>query len=125
MAIGDGLTQDAQVVGHAFHLTTVVTDAKVALLEDMKLGINLQDARLVVTKELGLHSKPRLSSGLQWLTDDLVKLDEESAQDPSQHNVVQPDPIGGHVDAVGEDVTIEGIAAECEEHEVEPPLVVG
>jgi hypothetical protein len=88
MAIGDGLTQGAQVVSHAYHLTTVLTDAKVALLEDMKLGVDFQDVGLAVTEELDLHNKPHLSSGLLRLVDDLVKLDEESAQDPSQHDVV-------------------------------------
>jgi hypothetical protein len=42
--------------------------------------------------------------------DGLVKLNGESAQDPSQHDIVHPGPIGGHVDNIGEDVIIMGIA---------------
>jgi hypothetical protein len=40
MPIGDGLTQYAHVIGHAFHLAIIVVDANVALLEDTKLGIH-------------------------------------------------------------------------------------
>jgi hypothetical protein len=40
MLIGDGLTQYAHVIGHAFHLAIIVVDANVALLEDTKLGIH-------------------------------------------------------------------------------------
>jgi hypothetical protein len=50
------------------------------------VAIDLQGTRLTITKELGLDSKPRLSSDFRQLTDDLVK-NREGAQDPSQHNV--------------------------------------
>jgi hypothetical protein len=69
--------------------------------------------RLVVILEVGLNNEPCLPSGLQWLMDNLVELDGEGAQDPGQHDVVQPSPIGGHVNDVGEDVVVEGIAPEC------------
>jgi hypothetical protein len=35
-----------------------------------------------------------------------VELDGEGAQDPGQHNVVQPSPKGGHVDDIREDVIL-------------------
>jgi hypothetical protein len=54
MVISTGLSQGVQVIGHAFHLATIVTDAKIDLHEDTKLGINLQDMGLIVTEELGL-----------------------------------------------------------------------
>jgi hypothetical protein len=41
MAIGDGLIQSVQVIGHAFHLATIVADSSITMLEDMKLGIDL------------------------------------------------------------------------------------
>jgi hypothetical protein len=50
MMIGDGFTQGAHVVGHAFHLTTIVANTKITLLEDMKLCVDLQNAGLTVTK---------------------------------------------------------------------------
>jgi hypothetical protein len=57
--------------------------------------------------------------------DNPMNLDGEGTQDPCQHNVVQPSPIGGCVHDVGEEVIVEGIVVEREEHEVTPPLVVG
>jgi hypothetical protein len=59
------------------------------------------------------------------LADNLVEFNGEGIQDPSQRDVVQTGRIGGCVDDVGEDVIVEGILAECEEHEVTPSLVVG
>jgi hypothetical protein len=56
---------------------------------------------------------------------DLVKLNGEGAQDPSQHDVVTLALIGECVDDVGEDVIIGAIVAECEGHEVTPLLVLG
>jgi hypothetical protein len=43
MAIGYGLTQGVQAVGHVFHVATIVADAKFTLLEDTKLDFNLQE----------------------------------------------------------------------------------
>jgi hypothetical protein len=48
---------------------------------------------------------PRVCS-LQYLMDDLVKLDGESDHDRSQHDVVQPCPIGGRIDNVREDIIV-------------------
>jgi hypothetical protein len=41
VAIGDGLTQGAKVIGHALHPTTVVADAEVALFEGTEPGVEL------------------------------------------------------------------------------------
>jgi hypothetical protein len=43
---------------------TIVSDAEITLLEDTKLGIDLQDVKLAVTNELGLDREPRLTSDL-------------------------------------------------------------
>jgi hypothetical protein len=125
MAIGDGHTQGALVTGRVFHLATIVADAKIALLEDTKLGINLHDAGLTVTEELGLDIEPCLSSSLRWLAEDLVEVDRDGPQAPGEHDVVKPSPIGGRVNDVGDDMIVEGIEAVCEEHLVMPALVVG
>jgi hypothetical protein len=52
--ISDGLSQGAQFISHAFHLATIVANAKISLIEDTKLGVDLQDTGLTVTEELGL-----------------------------------------------------------------------
>jgi hypothetical protein len=51
--LADGLTQGTKVVGHAFHPMTVVANAVVALLEDAKPGVELQNTGLAVVEELG------------------------------------------------------------------------
>jgi hypothetical protein len=54
----------------------------------------------------------------------IVKLNREDAQDPSQHDVVQPGLIGECVNDIGKDMIIEDVATDRDEHEVTAPLVV-
>jgi hypothetical protein len=63
VTIIDDLTQSTHV-SHALHLTTVVPDAEVILLEDVELDIELQKAGLAVAKELVLKTKPRMTSSI-------------------------------------------------------------
>jgi hypothetical protein len=100
VTIGDGLTQSMHVVDHALHLVTVVADTKVALLEDVKLDTELQNAGLAIAKELGLTCEPCLMSDLHWFLNDLMKFEGEGAKDPCHNNVVQPSPIGGQINNV-------------------------
>jgi hypothetical protein len=65
VTIGYGLTQGTKGVSHALHLTIVGVVAKVALLEDVKPGVELQNAELVIVKELGLEREPRLRSDIK------------------------------------------------------------
>jgi hypothetical protein len=104
---------------------TVVSYAKVALLEDVEPGIELQNTLLTVAEEMSLEREPRLASCLRQFLNDLVEFGGEGAKDPYHHNVVQPSPIGGWIGDVGEDVVIEGISTKHEKHEVALPLVVG
>jgi hypothetical protein len=46
----------------------------------------------------------------------------ERVQDPCHHDVVQPSPISGWINNVGEDVVVQGVSMK---HKVTPPLVVG
>jgi hypothetical protein len=52
VTISDGLTQGTKVVDHALHSTIVVADAEVALHEDAKPSVELQNAGLTVVEEL-------------------------------------------------------------------------
>jgi hypothetical protein len=72
VTISDGLTQGTKVVGHALHLVTVVIDAEVTLLEDIKLRVELQNARLATAEELSLDREQRLMCGLRQFLNDLV-----------------------------------------------------
>jgi hypothetical protein len=122
--IGDGLTQDMKVVGHALHLMTIVANVEVTLLEDVEPAIELQNTRLTVVKELTLEREPRLMCGLRWFPNDLVEFGGEDDEDPCHHDVLQPSLIDGRIGDVGEDVVVQGISTKHEEHEVAPPLVV-
>jgi hypothetical protein len=119
------VSQGTNVVDHALHLTTVVTDAEIVLLEDVEPGIELQNARLTVADELGLEQVPCLTSGLHQFPNDLMEFEGEDAEVTCHHDVVQPSPIGGWIGNGGDDVVVQGVSMKREKHEVTPPLVVG
>jgi hypothetical protein len=121
--ICDGLTHGTKVIGHALHPVRVV--AEVALLEDMKLGVELQNVQLAIAEELCLDRAPRLSCGLRRFPNDLVEFWGEGAKDPCHHDAVQSSLIDGRIGDVREDVVVQGIAMKHEKHEVASPLVVG
>jgi hypothetical protein len=123
--IGDGLTQGMKVISHALHLAIVIADVEVALLEDVKHDIELQNVGHAIIEELGLEREPHLTSGLHQFSNDLVEFGGEGAKDTCHHDVVQPCLIGGCISDVGDDVVVQDIATKCEKHEVTPPLVVG
>jgi hypothetical protein len=125
VTIGDSLAQGTKVVGHALYPTTVVVDAKVALLEDVEPGIELQNTRLAVVEVLSLDHEPHPTCGLHRFLNNLIDFREEGVEDPCHHDFVQSSPIDGWISDVGDDVVIQGAATKHEQHEVVPLLVVG
>jgi hypothetical protein len=97
VTIGDGLTQGMKGIDHALHPAIVVTDAEVALLEDVESGIELQNTRLTVAEELSLECDPRLTCSLRRFPNGLVEFWGDGAGDPCHHNAVQPSPIDGRI----------------------------
>jgi hypothetical protein len=79
----------------------------------------------MVAEELGLKCEPCLTSNLRRFSNVLMEFGGEGVEDPCHHNDVQPSPIGGWIDDVGEDVVIQGVSMKREKHEVVPPLVIG
>jgi hypothetical protein len=112
------------VVGHALHLATIVTDAEIALLEDVEPGVELQNTWLTIAEELSLDREPRLACALRRLPNNLMELGREGVEDPCHHDAVQSTPTDGRIGDVREDVVVEGITMKREKHEVTPPLVV-
>jgi hypothetical protein len=124
VTIGDSLTQGMKVFDHALHLTTVVTDAEVALLEDAEPSIELQNTQLMDVDELSLECEPRLMSGLRRFLNDHVEFRGEGVEDPCHHNVVQPNPISGQIGDIREDVVVQGVSMKHEKHKVAPSYVL-
>jgi hypothetical protein len=104
---------------------TVVADAEIALLEDTKLDVELQNVGLTVAEELGLKREPRLMSDLRQFSNDLVEFGGEGVKDLCHHDVAQPSSISRQISDIGDDVVIQGVITKCEKHEVAPPLVLG
>jgi hypothetical protein len=125
VTIDDGLTQGMKVVGHALHLTTVVADAEVFLVEDAESVVELQNTRQVIAEELGHEREPFLTCGLRRFSNDLMEFKGDSAEDPCHHDEVQSIPIDGWIGDVEEDVVVQGATTKREKHEVAPLLVVG
>jgi hypothetical protein len=101
------LVEVVEGVGHVLHLAVVVVHVEVALDECPKHSVELESADLAVAKELLLNGKPSLMSGAIALTDDVLELDGEYAEDLGEDNAVHPLPVG---QSRGSDVVIEGVA---------------
>jgi hypothetical protein len=102
-------------VDKVLHLAAVVVDAKVALDEDLKWGVEMEGAGLTVAKELLLNGKPGVPSGTAMLTNNILEVNSESVEDPREGNVVHPPPMRkSRGSDVVSDVVIEGIALQCQ-----------
>jgi hypothetical protein len=95
VTIGDSLTQGMKVIDHAFHLVTIHGDAEVALLEVMKLCVELQNKCHTDAEELSLNRPPRLTCGLHRFPNDLVEFRGEGAKDLCHQEAIQSSPIDG------------------------------
>jgi hypothetical protein len=125
VTISDGLTQGTKVIGHALHSMTIVADAEVSLLEDVKPDVELQNTRLAVAEELSLDHEPHLTCGLRWFSNDLMEFRREGDEDPCHQDDVQSSPIDRRINDIREDVVDQGVAMKREKHEVTSMLVVG
>jgi hypothetical protein len=81
--------------------------------------------QLVVAKEFSLDHETRPTCSLRQLPNNLMELEGEGTEDPSQNDVVQSSPIDVQINDVEVGVVVEGIATKREKHEVVAPLVVG
>jgi hypothetical protein len=85
----------------------------------------VESPSLPVAEELSLDIDPGLASDALLLTDDVLKLDGEGADDPWDNDVVHLDLGESHQsDVIVEDVVGEGVALECE-HLIAPASEVG
>jgi hypothetical protein len=109
------LVEVAEIVSHPLHPTPVIVDVQIALHEEPKLCVEVEDARLTVAEELLLEGNPKLLSGRG-----------DGAEQPRQDHVVHLAPMGAvEGRSIGGDVVVEGVALESQQHEVAPTRVLG
>jgi hypothetical protein len=80
----------------------------------------------VVAEELLLEGNPKQLNSAIAVMGGLLEVDGDGAEQPRQDHVVHPAPVGvieGR--SVGGDVVVEGVALECQQHEVTPSRVLG
>jgi hypothetical protein len=110
-----------EVVGHVLHLVVVVFHVEVALDEGPERTVELESAGLAVVEEPLLNGKPNLTSGATALTDDVLELDGERAEDPGVDDVVHPLLVG---ESGGNDMVVEGVALQRHHDKVAPAGIV-
>jgi hypothetical protein len=73
---------------------------------------------------LALERQPGLAS-VRRVADEVVEVEGDRPNDPGEDNAVKAQPRGGlsRDRVIGEDVIVEGVAAEGEEDQVPPPSV--
>jgi hypothetical protein len=114
-----------EVVGHPLHLAAVVVDAQIALYKEPKLGVEVEGTSLTVAKELLLDDNPKLLSSVVTVISGLLEVDDDGAEQPRYDHTVHPALVGvveGR--SVGGDVIVDGVALECQQHEVTPMRVL-
>jgi hypothetical protein len=105
------LAEVVEVVSHPLHPAAVVVDAQIALDEEPKLCVEVEDVRLVVAEELLLKGNPKLLSGAVATASGLMEVDGDGAEQPRQDHAVHPAPVGvGEGRSIRGDVVIEGVA---------------
>jgi len=94
------------------------------LLEEAKLGVELKRASFTVAAELLIDAQPGDPRGVIPNADRLHQIGVEGAEKPRADHGVHASPSRGGRGGV-EDMIIEGIAFQSEEHQILPPVVVG
>ena len=124
-AVLDDLTQVPKIICHLLHALTVIGDREIALLEEAKLGVELKRASFTVAAELLIDAQPGDPRGVIPNADRLHQIGVEGAEKPRADHGVHASPSRGGRGGVEEDMIIEGIAFQSEEHQISPPVVVG
>jgi hypothetical protein len=92
----------------------------------VELGIEVQGASVPVPEELFFEGKPRLTTRVRLVTDDVLELDGDGSVEPGEDHGVHQGPSprrwGGNV---VEDVVVEGVASQGEKDLPPPVRVVG
>ena len=58
-AIGDYLTEVAEIIRHMLHTPVVIRGGKITLNEATELGVEVQGTGLTIAEELRFHGDPR------------------------------------------------------------------
>jgi len=106
----DDLTKVTQVIGHALHFSAVISDGKIALLEEAELSIEAKSPGLVVPPELLLDAQPGEPRRVVANANGLHQFGRHGAKQPGAHNGVHAAPCRGSEDVVEEDVIVKRVA---------------
>jgi hypothetical protein len=124
--IGHGLAEITKILRLALVEAAVVNNGELTLTEGPKVSVGVQGARRLVPKELGFDGKPDVAGGGAMLGDSVGEVVGDGAEEPSPHDVVHPDPLGGVGKGdVRQNMALQGIPPEGEEEGFAPPSVEG
>jgi hypothetical protein len=125
-AILHGPAQVAEGVGHGLHLPAELANGKVPLDEGAEARVESQSSGLSIAQKLALECQPGLTSG-GGVADEVVEVDGDRAEDPGKHDAVQTLPRRSLDRGRGivEDVIVEGVAAEGDDHQIPPASIRG
>jgi hypothetical protein len=122
----DRETEVTKPISRALHLPAVVAHGWVTLPERAKLGVEMEGACLSILEKLSLKGKPHHARGGIWSAHGVLEIQGDGPRDPGHDDAVAASPrrVASTGRSVGEDVTVESVAAKNEE-KLAPPSSVG
>jgi hypothetical protein len=113
--VGDGFAEVAKILSLALVESAVVSDGELSSA-GTEVGVGVQGLRCLIAKELRLDGEPDVAGGGTVLGDGVGKVVGDGAEEPSPHDAVHSDPIGGdRGGGIRQDVVLQGVPSECEE----------
>lgn len=109
------MTEVSEIVGHLLELLTVVGDRKIALSEDVKLGVEVESTCLLVAKEVLHDGDPCIASVGTVGDGGLSKVMVDRAVEPRLDDDIHVDPVRQLQDTVAEDVILQRVVGDGED----------
>jgi hypothetical protein len=119
--VGDRLAEVAERARHALHLAAVLVHGEVPLREQVELGVEVQGTSVLVPEELFFEGKPRLTTRVRLVADDVLELNGDGSVEPGEDHGVHQGPGPGRW---GGDV-VEDVAPQGEKDLPPPARIVG
>lgn len=123
-AIGDGLAEGAEIVGHLLEAAAVHDDGEIPLDEVVEFRLEVNGVNLPVAEELGLDGEPSVPGGRALGGDNVGEVVGEGVDDPRLDHTIHPIPVRREDRDVKVDLILQGVLPQDSQEVVKPATEV-